>query len=242
MRFGSSTIVSLSLFVVSKSFQLHSCSSIRVHCFQRRRSWLLKSASHTDHMNPPNTDTLQSQPTENILFGRFRISQSQIFHRSSSGLTFAMVNLRPIVEGHVLVVPFRIVPKLKDLTDEEYADLWFTVRMVQRMLEKHYFSNYTDNPRLFGFNVAVQDGVSAGQSVEHVHVHILPRKKGDLARNDDIYDEMQDWAPTEQLRQFKQSHGLGRESLHVPADEQRRDRTLQEMENEANLYRDSFLR
>jgi bis(5'-adenosyl)-triphosphatase len=193
-------------------------------------------------MNPPNTDTLQPQPTENVLFGRFRISQSQIFHRSNSGLTFAMVNLRPIVEGHVLVVPFRIVPKLKDLTDEEYADLWFTVRMVQGMLEKHYFSNYTDNPRLFGFNVAVQDGVSAGQSVEHVHVHILPRTVGDLVRNDDIYDEMQDWAPTVELRQFKQSHGLGRESLHVPADEQRRDRTLQEMENEANLYRDSFLR
>ena len=35
-----------------------------------------------------------------------------------------------------------------------------------------------------------QDGKSAGQTVEHVHVHVIPRKTGDFERNDDIYDEV----------------------------------------------------
>lgn len=193
-------------------------------------------------MDPRSTLALQSQSSSqapSCLFGHFRISPSQIFYRSSSGFSFAMVNLRPIVDGHVLVVPSRVAPKLEDLTDEEYVDLWLSVRVVQRMLTKHYFSNHAVDPSLFGFNVAVQDGTAAGQSVKHVHVHILPRKLGDLARNDDVYDEMQDWAPTLQLRLWKQSNGLGQGSLHVPADEHRRDRTMEEMNNEARMYRDA---
>ena len=92
-----------------------------------------------------------------------------------------MVNLRPIVQGHVLVIPFRVVPKLKDLSNEENTDLWLCFRKVQDMLEKHYFltriisaddDNNNNHSRSFGFNVAVQDGIAAGQSVGHVHMYI----------------------------------------------------------------------
>jgi len=38
--------------------------------------------------------------------------------------------------------------------------------------------------------MAIQDGASAGQSVDHVHIHIIPRKKGDFARNDEIYERL----------------------------------------------------
>jgi diadenosine tetraphosphate (Ap4A) HIT family hydrolase len=37
----------------------------------------------------------------------------------------------------------------------------------------------------------IQDGKDAGQTVEHVHVHIMPRRAGDFKRNDDIYDELE---------------------------------------------------
>jgi bis(5'-adenosyl)-triphosphatase len=39
--------------------------------------------------------------------------------------------------------------------------------------------------------MVVQDGKEAGQTVHHVHVHIMPRRPGDFARNDDIYDTME---------------------------------------------------
>jgi bis(5'-adenosyl)-triphosphatase len=39
--------------------------------------------------------------------------------------------------------------------------------------------------------VSIQDGVDAGQTIPHLHVHVLPRKKGDFEKNDDIYDKLQ---------------------------------------------------
>ena len=56
---------------------------------------------------------------------------------------------------------------LADLDDIEHADLWRTAREVHALVLRHYGAA--------GANVAVQDGACAGQSVPHVHVHVLPR-------------------------------------------------------------------
>ena len=84
--------------------------------------------------------------------------------------------------------------------------------------------------------VAVQDGPAAGQSVPHVHVHILPRSMGDLERNDDVYDALELWAPREERTEDKSSSSSSRR-LVVADDDHRRDRTVEEMEQEAALYR-----
>lgn len=153
------------------------------------------------------------------LFGRFKISPSQIFFRTKH--SFALVNLRPLVEGHVLVCSTRVTPLLSDLDPDEYIDLWMTVRSVQDALKRQY--------KCHSFNVAVQDGREAGQSVPHVHVHILPRHDGDFERNDDVYDELENWAPRDVPTTKKK--------LEVPEDDQRVDRTPDEMSAEASIYR-----
>jgi bis(5'-adenosyl)-triphosphatase len=81
------------------------------------------------------------------------------------------------------------------------------------------------------FNVAVQDGTHAGQSVPHVHVHVLPRHRGDLERNDDIYDELEAWAPRDEKKSMKIP------KFDVPEDSERRDRTLKEMAAESAMYK-----
>lgn len=137
----------------------------------------------------------------------------------------AFVNLRPIVLGHVLIMPIRIVPHMAGLTTEEYLDMWLLVRTVQAMLQVQYND-------VSAFNVAVQDGKAAGQSVPHVHVHILPRKGGDFARNDDVYEELEKWAP-------RKSDSIPKErtNIEVPEDDDRVDRTLKQMADEAATYR-----
>ena len=157
---------------------------------------------------------------DTMLFGRFKILASQVFHKTEH--SFALVNLRPLVPGHVLVVSNRIAPLMDDLHDHEYDDLWRTVRKVQRALKTKYNCD--------AFNVAVQDGEGAGQSVPHVHIHILPRYRGDLERNDDIYDQLEMWAPREEDSQKKKR-------LEVPDDSERKDRTLEEMAEEASIYK-----
>jgi bis(5'-adenosyl)-triphosphatase len=105
---------------------------------------------------------------KSFYFGSFLLNPSQIFFESS--LSLAIVNLKPIVPGHVLVLPKRVIPRLSQLTNDEHSDLFHSVRIVSSALEPYYSAD--------AFNIAVQDGKEAGQSVYHVHVHILPRKTG----------------------------------------------------------------
>jgi bis(5'-adenosyl)-triphosphatase len=82
----------------------------------------------------------------------------------------------------VLVSPRRVVPRISELSPDEVADLFLTVQRVGRMVERVYGAT--------SLNIALQDGVDAGQSVPHVHTHIIPRKNNDMAHrggNDAIY-------------------------------------------------------
>ncbi|KAL7007194.1 Dinucleoside triphosphate hydrolase [Cystobasidiomycetes sp. EMM_F5] len=112
-------------------------------------------------------------------FSTFEVTK-QVFFRSK--LSFGIVNLKPIVDNHVLVVPKRLVKRFADLTPEECADLFVSVRDVGREIER------ATNAK--SLTIACQDGVYAGQSVPHLHVHILPRHPGDFEPADKVYDHL----------------------------------------------------
>eukprot|EP01062_Namystynia_karyoxenos_P038840 TRINITY_DN28228_c0_g2_i1.p1 TRINITY_DN28228_c0_g2~~TRINITY_DN28228_c0_g2_i1.p1 ORF type:complete len:356 (+),score=88.74 TRINITY_DN28228_c0_g2_i1:98-1069(+) len=111
---------------------------------------------------------LGARPREQALrFATYSIPGSCVFYESTPGLTAAAVNLRPLTPGHVLVMPARCVPRLADLSQPEHADLWLSVRTVAGAVEEFYQAD--------GVEIGVQDGRDAGQSVPHVHVHIMPK-------------------------------------------------------------------
>ena len=96
------------------------------------------------------------------------------------------MNLKPLLPGHVLVSPIRVVPRLRDLSSTELADLFQTVQRVGVVIERVY--------RASALNIAMQDGEAAGQSVKHVHTHIIPRSNRDLddrGGGDAIYDMLE---------------------------------------------------
>ena len=76
---------------------------------------------------------------------------------------------------------------MSDLAEEEYQYLWGLVWTIQGILELQYNS--------LVFNIAVQDVPAAGESVPHIHIHILPRNDGDLDLNGKIYDRSEEWVP-----------------------------------------------
>ena len=90
--------------------------------------------------------------------------------------------------------------------------------------------------RVYGassLNIAVQDGVEAGQSVPHVHAHIIPRKKADLdARGgtDAVYD-MLDGEEGDLGKQYRQR----RTRFPAVDNEERRPRSMEDMEAEARM-------
>jgi diadenosine tetraphosphate (Ap4A) HIT family hydrolase len=79
----------------------------------------------------------------------------------------------PVVAGHTLVVPRRHVAGLFDLSEEEQAALWRLVALARGKL--------MDELKADGFNVGVNDGLAAGQTVMHAHVHVIPSRAGDVA-------------------------------------------------------------
>jgi ATP adenylyltransferase len=85
---------------------------------------------------------------------------------------YAVLNLYPYNPGHLMVVPYRRVSELEDLTEPESAELMaFTqkaIRVIKNVSRPH------------GFNVGLNLGTSAGGSLaEHLHVHVVPRWGGD---------------------------------------------------------------
>ncbi|KAL2788676.1 HIT-like domain-containing protein [Aspergillus keveii] len=151
-----------------------------------------------------------------IHFGPFLVTP-QVFHQTP--LSFALVNLKPILPGHVLVSPRRVVPRVSDLTVTETTDLFLTVRRVGRMIERVYGAT--------SLNIAIQDGTEAGQSVPHVHAHIIPRRRRDLSTVDAVYDKL-DGEEGDLRRGFEEREG----ALKVD-DEERIARGADEMEKEA---------
>jgi len=84
---------------------------------------------------------------------------------------YVLYNIRKSNKGRCLVVPKRHVSNIRELTDKEAESLIVTAKYVSRVL-----NNYL-KPE--GFNYGFNEGTIAGQEVEHLHFHILPRFKGD---------------------------------------------------------------
>ncbi len=89
-----------------------------------------------------------------------------------NGLFIALYNIRPVTEGHCLVIPKRHVESFISLNDEEKKGLSsFVGRSIFMALK---FAN------AYQFDLTLQEGKDAGQSVSHTHLHIIPRKKDDF--------------------------------------------------------------
>jgi diadenosine tetraphosphate (Ap4A) HIT family hydrolase len=84
---------------------------------------------------------------------------------------FAFLSKMPIVPGHTLICPKRHVSKIDDLTADELHVILLLQKELKRAMIKAFGAE--------GFNYAWNEGKIAGQSVNHLHLHMLPRKKSD---------------------------------------------------------------
>lgn len=87
-------------------------------------------------------------------------------------LAYAIYDKFPVNNGHLLFIPKRHVSNFFDITTEERIALFELVDKGKLLLDKKYAPN--------GYNLGVNIGEYAGQSVMHVHIHLIPRFKGDI--------------------------------------------------------------
>lgn len=79
----------------------------------------------------------------------------------------------PVTKNHTLIITNRHISDYFDLKDEELSELNIILKNQKKELEN------LDN-KITGFNVGVNIGKDAGQSIMHCHVHLIPRRKGDV--------------------------------------------------------------
>jgi bis(5'-adenosyl)-triphosphatase len=91
----------------------------------------------------------------------------------------AIVNVAPILPGHSLIIPKRHVERLLELSDDEVAEMVKLSRRAIALLMRFYGSD--------GFDWTIQESEAAGQSVPHLHLHLIPRSRGDLPDPGDWY-------------------------------------------------------
>ena len=158
-------------------------AEIDLTLLHKRRSEMpvFKHKRHDLYGHVLNNSVLPVDAQSEYQFGPHTVKSSSAFYRT--GLSIAFVNRKPVLPGHVLICPIRVVEHLSDLTAAEMADLFLAVQSVAEAVKKqHEVSSLT---------IAVQDGPDAGQSVKHVHVHVLPRKPGDFPDNDEVYKHLE---------------------------------------------------
>jgi len=83
----------------------------------------------------------------------------------------AVFDTYPVSPGHSLILPRRHAVTVWDLPEDEYLACYALVRELKPVLEARFKPD--------GFNVGVNCGEAAGQSVWHAHIHVIPRFKGD---------------------------------------------------------------
>ncbi|KAK9178214.1 hypothetical protein WN944_024383 [Citrus x changshan-huyou] len=176
----------------------------------------------------------QMSSIEQYAFGPFKIDPRQVFY--STPLSYALVNLRPLLPGEarpcnielvrvisilnmvwwsypfsaeILILCWRDAVRFGDLTADETRDLWLTAQTVGTQLESYHKAS--------SLAFAIQDGPQAGQTVPHVHIHIVPRKAASSEENDGNKDV--------------------KEKQKLDLDIQMKNRTMEEMAQEADEYR-----
>ncbi len=90
------------------------------------------------------------------------------------GPCLALRDLYPVSPGHALIIPRRHIASFREMSEEEWAAAF---KLIHHMCER-----LTENdPVVQGFNIGINDGPAAGQTVMHAHLHIIPRREDDVS-------------------------------------------------------------
>ena len=87
-------------------------------------------------------------------------------------MVYTVLNLYPYNPGHLMVVPYRHIPDYTDLDPAELAEF--------SEFTRHALTVIRTVSAPHGFNIGINDGVAAGQTVPHLHLHLIPRYFGDV--------------------------------------------------------------
>ena len=103
--------------------------------------------------------------TSSIFYKFKKIDENEFF--------FAVRDGYPVTPLHTLIIPKRHILSFFELNEIEQGEIF-------SFLEKQKKSIVNEDPSVSAFNIGINDGPDAGRSVDHLHIHLIPRRKGDM--------------------------------------------------------------
>jgi len=91
----------------------------------------------------------------------------------SNDFAFVIKDTSPVTKHHSLIIPNRHIESFFDITDYELLE-------IHKLIKERKEQISTKDPTVEGFNIGINIGEVAGQSIFHLHVHLIPRRLGDL--------------------------------------------------------------
>jgi len=98
------------------------------------------------------------------------LSRAVAYH----GTVFAVDDKFPVTPGHQLIIPYRHISDCFAMSEAERRDAGTLIILLRERI-------LAGDPRVTGFNVGINCGQSAGQTIFHAHIHLIPRRSGDTA-------------------------------------------------------------
>jgi len=98
------------------------------------------------------------------------LAEDRIWVQTDSAIAF--LDNFPVSPGHTLVIPGDHIGALMELPENDLKEVWELVAHVRKQLIEKYKPD--------GFNIGINEGFDAGQTVSHAHIHIIPRFNGDV--------------------------------------------------------------
>ena len=120
--------------------------------------------------------------------------KSRVFYQRNH--VFATVLHNQICEGHIMLAPIESGKNYSDLTNAELFETVLAIKELSQLVKTAY-STAPDNEKVTGTSVVVQEfeAAKSGQtSMNHLRVHIVPRRKSDNRSNEDIQNELDNFA------------------------------------------------
>lgn len=85
---------------------------------------------------------------------------------------YAIYDTKPLSPGHLLILPKRHIASLFEATVDEQTAMLLLLDQARGKVMREFHPD--------GFNIGINDGFDAGQTVMHLHIHLIPRYKGDV--------------------------------------------------------------
>jgi diadenosine tetraphosphate (Ap4A) HIT family hydrolase len=119
---------------------------------------------------PPDrqVDLKVNEPTRACIF----CTMAEVY-LCANELAYAIADKFPAAPGHSLIIPRRHMLTLDDASEDEVAALFGLLKKTKVLIREKYGAD--------GFNIGINEGISAGQTVMHLHIHIIPRISGDVS-------------------------------------------------------------